>query len=257
MFNTFREKLSSNGNGFSEEFDKYITNGTVNVETYQSIIIWHIATDLCFYTDSGTNEANFSRGVSKEVSDYMMYILAMCPFVLSTGNATLGFEYTCKLVKDFFQWKKLSRLPKAQVCAMLISEYNASSNDVDKYLLKDSLISLAVLLAKKLNQKDGKWETLSKFWVENLAYVATLCQGNNHAQLLRKGGEFLTHVWLLIEHFNLTESFQKSQTRPQKEEANVIPGSELVDIAIGSESESGYGQGSGNGSVVVSGAYAS
>ena len=100
-------------------------------------------------------------------------------------------------------------------------------------------------------------EILSKFWVENLAYVSTLCQGNIHAQLLRKGGEFLTHVWLLIEHFNLTESFQKSQTRPQKEEANVIPGSELVDIAIGSESESGYGQGSGNGSVVVSGAYAS
>ena len=31
-----------------------------------------------------------------------------------------------------------------------------------------------------------------------------------HAQLLRKGGEFLTHVWLLIEHLNLKESFQKS-----------------------------------------------
>ena len=61
------------------------------------------------------------------------------------------------------------------------------------YLLKDSLLSLAVLLANKLSQMDGKWVILSKFWVENLAYVATLCQGNNHAQLLRKGGEFLSH----------------------------------------------------------------
>ena len=76
------------------------------------------------------------------------------------------------------------------------------------YLLKDSLLSLAVLLANKLSQMDGKWAILSKFWVENLAYFATLCQGNNHAQLLSKGGEFLTHVWFLLEHFDLTESFK-------------------------------------------------
>ena len=82
MFNTFWEKLRSNSNGFSEEYDKYIKNGTVNVETYQSIIIWHIATDLCFYKDSDRNEPNLSREVSKDVSDYMMYILEMCPLEL-------------------------------------------------------------------------------------------------------------------------------------------------------------------------------
>ena len=60
-----------------------------------------------------------------------------------------------------------------------------------------------------------------KYWVENLAYVATLSQGNHHAQLLGKGVEFLTHVWLLIEHLNLKESFQKSQTRPHWEEAHM------------------------------------
>ncbi|XP_050290571.1 uncharacterized protein LOC126728854 [Quercus robur] len=275
VFNTFQEKVCSHSNGFSEEYDKYITNGTVSVETYQSIIIWHIATDLCFYTDSGTNKPNLSREVSKDISDYMMYILAMCPFVLSTGNATLGFEYTCTLVKRFVRGEKLSRqLTKAQVCEMLISEYYASSNEVDNYLLKDNMLCIAVLLAKELNQKDGKWEILRKFWVENLAYVATLCQGNNHAQLLRKGGEFLTHVWLLIEHFNLTESFQKSRTRPQEEEAKVsfvVSDDEsvvnmVVDTvtvlesggnATGSVSESGYGQGSGNKSAAVSGVDAS
>lgn len=96
-----------------------------------------------------------------------------------------------------------------------------------------------------------------KFWVENLAYVATLCQGNNHAQLLRKGGEFLTHAWLLIEQFNLTESFQKSPIRPKEEEANVSPESESGGSATGSVSESDYGQGSGNGFTAVSGADAS
>ena len=100
-------------------------------------------------------------------------------------------------------------------------------------------------------------EILSKFWVENLAYVSTLYQGNILAQLLRKGGEFLTHVWLLIEQFNLKESFQKTRTRPKEEEANVSPGSESGGRATGSVSESGYGQGSGNGPAAVSGANAS
>ena len=189
------------------------------MEIYRRIIVWHIATDLCFYTDSGAYEStNNLLEVSKDISDYMMYILVMCPFVLSTGNAILNFENTCSSIKDFFFLeKKLPRLPKANSCARLISEYVASSNEVDMYLLKDSLLPLAVLLANKLSQMDGKWVILSKFWVENLAYVATQCQGNNHAQLLRKGGEFLTHVWLLIEHFHLTRSFQESRTRPQEE----------------------------------------
>ena len=61
VFKTFSEKRSNNRNGFSEEYDKYITNGIVSVEIYQRIIIWHIATDLCFYTDSGRHERNLSR----------------------------------------------------------------------------------------------------------------------------------------------------------------------------------------------------
>ena len=211
VFNTFWEKLRSNSNGFSEEYDKYIKNGTVNVETYQSIIIWHIATDLYFYKDSDRNEPNLSREVSKDISDYMMYILAMCPLAFSTGNAKVGFELTCISVEGYYD--QLSGLPKDQVCEKIISDYKADDFGEQKDLFGEAPLPLAIELAKELNQKDGKWEILSKFWVENLAYVATLCQGNNHAQLLRKGGEFLTHVWLLIEHFNLTESFQKSLKR--------------------------------------------
>ena len=49
--------------------------GIGNVEIYERIMIWHIATDLCFYTDSGANEPinKLRREVSKDVSDYMMY----------------------------------------------------------------------------------------------------------------------------------------------------------------------------------------
>ncbi|KAK7859369.1 hypothetical protein CFP56_006896 [Quercus suber] len=132
VYSTFRQKFSSNSEGFSEDYDNYISYGSLNVEIYQRIIIWHIATHLCFYTDNSAYEStNNLLEVSKDISDYMMYILVMCPFILSTGNAILK--------------KKLPRLPKANSCARLISEYVASSNEVDMYLLKDSLSPLAVL----------------------------------------------------------------------------------------------------------------
>nr|POE69229.1 hypothetical protein CFP56_74801 [Quercus suber] len=129
VYNTFLEKLSSSSNGFSEEYAKYIAdrNGTINVEYYQSIIIWHIATDLCFDTGSGVNEPknDLLRKVSKDVSDYVMYILVMCPFLLSAGDAKFSFKITCAMVTKFFQKKNFARLPKADACAMLISEYDA------------------------------------------------------------------------------------------------------------------------------------
>lgn len=48
------------------------------------------------------------------------------------------------------------------------------------------------------------WEELGDFWLEMMAYSATRCPVNVHAQKLRYGGEFLTHIWLLMAHFGLT-----------------------------------------------------
>ena len=56
-----------------------------------------------------------------------------------------------------------------------------------KWNLKcNDLVTCVNLVAKKLRDNEQKWNILTRFWVENLAYVATLCQGNNHAQQLRK-----------------------------------------------------------------------
>ena len=125
VYNMFLAKLSSNTNKLSLEYDNYFPMGIGNVEIYERIMIWHIATDLCFYTDSGSNEPinKLRREVSKDVSDYMMYIIVMYPFVLSTGNAIVSFEDTYAEVEKKFQAKKLLRPRTANVCAMLISEF--------------------------------------------------------------------------------------------------------------------------------------
>ncbi|GLT90398.1 hypothetical protein SLE2022_083320 [Rubroshorea leprosula] len=77
-----------------------------------------------------------------------------------------------------------------------------------------SVLFDACRLASTLNatpDSDLKWNLLKDMWLELLAYAACHCRGNDHARQLGKGGELLTHVWLLMAHFGLTEQFQISQ----------------------------------------------
>ena len=109
------------------------------------------------------------RKVSKDVSDYMMYILVMCPLLLSTGDAKFSFKTTCAMVMEFLQEKKFARLPKADACAMSISEYDVflGPKYEDLYFrrnndsLEDCLLYFAVLIEKKLSKMERKWEILS------------------------------------------------------------------------------------------------
>ena len=97
----------------------------------------------------------------------------MCPLALSTGNAKPDFESACRGVEDYFYLRNLSRLPKDQVCEKLISEDRANDFPEQKYMLWESLLPLAIQLARA---KSEGWKVGDiKFWVENLAYVATLC----------------------------------------------------------------------------------
>ncbi|KAK3220558.1 hypothetical protein Dsin_014528 [Dipteronia sinensis] len=48
-----------------------------------------------------------------------------------------------------------------------------------------------------------------------LAYAASRCKANEHAQQLRRGGGFLTHVWLLLAHFGLTDHVRIISAQPR------------------------------------------
>ncbi|XP_078153687.1 uncharacterized protein LOC144548847 [Carex rostrata] len=64
-----------------------------------------------------------------------------------------------------------------------------------------SVLSDARRLAKELNdmwEEDKRWLVISKVWVEMLGYAAINCKTYNHAKQLSQGGEFLTHVYLLM-----------------------------------------------------------
>ena len=214
---------------------------SVKVEFDQSILIWHIATDLCRHSDWRDQETvTLNSKFSKWISQYMLYLLVICPSMLPMGIGMIRFRDTCAEVSQFFEDHEsmadsvdyshrfrstcllgvncfLSGEPtfdKYQACEILLKVNTQVSLAKVKGDRSKSVLFDACRLASKLQaieDKDQKWEMITMNWVEMLAYAACHCRGNYHAKQLSQGGELLTHVWLLMAHFGLTEQFQISQ----------------------------------------------
>ena len=238
-----RTMLICRGGRVLEKYNCIELDWSIKLEFDQSILIWHIATYLCYYKDHTEipKEAIMPKcKLSKRISQYMVYLLVMRPFMLTMGIGMIRFRDTqaeitkffeehksvsdstkshfqcdSKLPVKFFSWtRNKTKLDKSQVCNMLLKVNTAVpaakvKGDRSKSVLFDAC-RLALEL-QALSDKCKKWEMISDVWVEMLAHAASQCRGNYHAQQLRRGGELLTHVWLLMAHFGLTEQFQISQ----------------------------------------------
>jgi hypothetical protein len=109
----------------SEENRKMLQE-SVEVEFDQSILLWHIATDLCYYSDqqnsTGTNAVDNDSNckVSKLLSDYMLYLLVMRPIMLPNGIEQIRFQDTCAEAIEFFQERKSICEEESQACLKLL-----------------------------------------------------------------------------------------------------------------------------------------
>ena len=45
-----------------------------------------------------------------------------------------------------------------------------------------------------------RWKLIADFWAEKILYIAPSANVKGHMELLAKGGEFLTHIWVLLTH---------------------------------------------------------
>lgn len=200
----------------------YITD----VQYDESIILWHIATDLCYYTSNGKKldkESYDYLEFSKLLSDYMLYLLIWQPTMMSAvgGIGKIRFRDTYAEADRFFASRGLPSLVKklkgsgsveAKACEAILSVTTnvkpvAVKGDRSKSVLFD-----ASMLAQELNRLEGegldKWKLMSRVWVELMSYAASHCRANTHAQQVSKGGELITFIWLLMAHFGLGEQFQ-------------------------------------------------
>ncbi|XP_076911480.1 uncharacterized protein LOC143569473 [Bidens hawaiensis] len=195
----------------------------LDVEFDHSILIWHIATDLCYNLyetercrrpDLHVNENEWYNYMifSKNLADYMLYILVMCPFMLPMGIGIIRFRDTCAEATVFF--KERSDTSKDDAYEMLRKVSTKVFPQRVKGDRSKSVLFEACKLAASLNEmgrvkgRAKMWKMVGDLWVEILGYAASQCRGFDHAHQLEKGGELLTHVWLLMAHLGITEHFQ-------------------------------------------------
>ncbi|KAI8025966.1 hypothetical protein LOK49_LG02G01032 [Camellia lanceoleosa] len=166
-------------------------NWSIELEFGKSIVVWHIATNICY-----DSEPKSSKSVPNKVE-------------------------TTKIL-SYYMMHLLRFCPALPFCK--------NSENVDKFFEEEK--SNGEKLARSLDEKgNSKWEIMSNMWVEMLCYAASCCSMEQHVQELRRGGQFLTHVWLLLMHSGATKKLEEnaSQQSNDKEDRE----SELVDVVEG------------------------
>jgi len=263
------------------------------VDFPRSVLIWHIATEICFHYDSrGDKEAtasSYSDGLlkkqyklmSRELSNYIMYLVFKCRVMLTTYSNVVHDETQQEIVKILSpsqsrrqQVINLAELllseeikidlegskeqdentrvvdrdgehkakgqdemkidpvgskeqdentrvvdrdgePKAKEQVEIVEielEEMSNNNLTAKVHMKkisqsaESLYSSTVLpCAREVAQqlisiKDEaqRWDLIAAVWAEMLYYTAPRCGAAFHAEHLATGGEFITHVFVLM-----------------------------------------------------------
>ncbi|KAK9676297.1 hypothetical protein RND81_11G067500 [Saponaria officinalis] len=222
---------------------------TLEIDYDESLLVWHLATDICYRTSDEEPNTQQYRDFSKKLSDYMAYLLLrqegfMSPVV---GISDIRFEDTCAEAKKFFTNKKsycsskeifvnaVDKLICKDGITKCLRNRQVEGDDAQKEFLKEfcsklllvksvvkpivakgdkskSVLFDACRLAKQLAMfKDKQWEITSKVWVELVTYAAIRCMPRSHLGRLNQGGELITLVWLSMAHLGLGERFRQNQ----------------------------------------------
>ncbi|XP_013602901.1 PREDICTED: uncharacterized protein LOC106310216 [Brassica oleracea var. oleracea] len=177
------------------------------VDYGQSILLWHIATDLIYRIEIRilTEEQYRCKEVSKMLSDYMMYLMMMKPALMSAvaGTAKMKFTETCSVARTFFG-DGFSDVREA--CGELLSK---KRNMMVFYMGDESTLEDACKLAEELlrierrSEEVSVWGLVSRVWVELLCYAANHCDSKQHVAQLSQGGELVSFVWLFMAHLGI------------------------------------------------------
>ncbi|KAB5525252.1 hypothetical protein DKX38_023001 [Salix brachista] len=170
---------------------------TIEVEFSRSILVWHLATEICSRNEKDTS--NVSR--SKCLSEYMMYLLVIRPNMLSKGFFDEGYD-------DEFQSNSYKDITRSYKTARGYDDEFQREWKTGRYSVVDGGGVLARQLLESISESKKRWEMIEEVWMEMLTYAAAHCPWKEHAHALRRGGELLTHVCFLMLHLGLSQQYQ-------------------------------------------------
>ncbi|MBA0876031.1 hypothetical protein Goshw_021082 [Gossypium schwendimanii] len=169
----------------------------------ESILLWHIATDLCYHPDDEKDWKDTSRQDGDKENLFhptMMFAVA--------GFGKIGFRDTCVEAERFFKRGDLYPNQDKKACEDLLGVRTDVGPQEVKGDRSKAVLFDACMLARELNKMNNKWKIMSKVWVELVSYAASHCRASTHTIDLSQGREIITLFWLLMAHFGLGERLQ-------------------------------------------------
>ncbi|CAL5082823.1 unnamed protein product [Urochloa decumbens] len=234
MFNDHRGQWTLNRNKCNHHV------WSLNCPFDESVLLWHIATELCFFwsafpgyrfafsevkstwqillkgveNDRRTNfqcgELTCCKAVQcRQMSNYMVYLLFVNPEMLLPGSRRNLFTTAYGELKRILEDKK----PEPTWWRAGIRQRNKPPVE-EKELTEEGFIHDAWTLTQELlalGDEDKMWEVIEGVWVEMLCFSAGRCRGYLHAKALGTGGELLTYVWLLMSYMGMETLAERMQ----------------------------------------------
>ncbi|KAK1686363.1 hypothetical protein QYE76_047211 [Lolium multiflorum] len=176
----------------------------------ESILIWHIATDLCFH-HMGSSLA--SSQTCREMSNYMMHLMVANPEMLMPGSRRSLFAIACNELEDILKDEESTLVEEDYVAKQVIDKVKYAQDTITK----ETFIYDAWVLAEGLMDLGGDktWKVVQGVWLEMMCFSAGRCRGFLHAKALGTGGEFLSYVWLALAYSGM-ETFPERLQRTKK-----------------------------------------
>uniref|UniRef100_A0ACD5XJL1 Uncharacterized protein n=1 Tax=Avena sativa TaxID=4498 RepID=A0ACD5XJL1_AVESA len=151
-----------------------------------SVYLWHLVTDICLVDDDRT--CSLLQIFCQELSNYTMYLVAKCDATLDSS----GYDWLkCSRDGLLHALSRHSGDPKEFIHGVR----NGISTNAASGLELAHHVSLELL---KPEAAADRWELIATVWVEMLCYIALNCGAEFHAKSLIDGGEFVSHVKIVL-----------------------------------------------------------
>ncbi|KAG8064117.1 hypothetical protein GUJ93_ZPchr0004g38194 [Zizania palustris] len=173
------------------------------VDFHESILIWHIATEMFLTTRELADDSPIVEAI-RAVSNYLMFLFVDRPDMLPGLPQNWLYQQTmnnmvqsCKSRNGFVKESARLKLIK-QVAGILLPK----DQEQPKTGPKVPRLNYARHIARKLTEwkNEDPVDVLLDLWIDFLVYAANRCNRESHAKNLNNGCEFLTVVWLMVEH---------------------------------------------------------
>ncbi|CAM0952952.1 unnamed protein product [Alopecurus aequalis] len=186
----------------------------------------HIATDLCFHQRNASPQGRQDEATqcSREISNYMFYLLSIRPEMLMLGTRP---DLSTFASDDVFHILKDSNAPidnEEMLARQVIDKMKPTDTPRETGTLIPDACRLAETLMD-LGDEKKRWQVIQGVWVEMLCYSAARCSGYQHAKSLGDGGEYLSYVWLLWAFMGMETLAEKiHRPEPPGEKEITAPG---------------------------------